>query len=106
MAKYLFKVSYSAEGAKGLLKEGGTSRRELVKKIVEGAGGSLEAFYFSFGDEDAYVLVDLPDHATVTALSLTVSGTGAAAVTTIVLLTPEELDAASKQSFDYRPPGG
>ena len=105
MPKYLLKVSYSTEGARGLLKEGGTSRRDLVTKLVEAAGGKVEAFYFAFGDEDAYALLDLPDHATVTALSLTVSGSGAAAITTIVLLTPEELDAASKQKIDYRPPG-
>jgi uncharacterized protein with GYD domain len=105
MPKYMFKTSYSSEGAAGLLKDGGTKRRDLAKSIVEAAGGTLEAFYFAFGDEDAYIIADLPDHATVSAISLHVSASGAVAATTIVLVTPEEIDAASKMKVDYRPPG-
>ena len=54
----LVKASYSAEGAKGVQSAGGTSRRDAVAKMAEGLGGSLESFYFAFGDTDAFV----PDH--------------------------------------------
>ncbi len=105
MAKYLLKASYSPEGAKGILKEGGTARASFVESLVESVGGKLEGFYFAFGDTDAYVIADLPDASTAAALSLSVSGSGAVSTTTVVLLTPEELDQAASKTVDYRPPG-
>ena len=105
MAKFLVKASYSAEGAKGVQGAGGTSRRDAVAKMAEGLGGSLESFYFGFGDTDAYVVIDLPDNRSAAAASITVNATGAAAAEVVVLLTPEDVDAAAKLSVDYRPPG-
>jgi len=105
MAKYLVKASYTAEGASGVQSAGGTSRREAVAKMAEGLGGSLESFYFAFGATDAYVVLDLPDNRSAAAASMAVSATGAAASEVVVLLTPDEIDAAAKLSVDYRPPG-
>src|SRR5437773_2446877 len=105
MAKYLIKASYSAEGARGLLQEGGSKRRAAAEQALQSAGGKVEAFYFAFGDTDAYVLVDAPDHAAVSAASLAISATGAVHTQTVVLLTPEEIDAAAKKSVTYRAPG-
>lgn len=106
MAKYLFQACYTQKGLEGLLKEGGSSRREAVAKTVKGLGGTLEAFYYAFGDTDVFAIVDLPDHATTAAFSLIVSGAGTAQVQTTVLMTPEEVDQAVKKGVDYRPPGG
>ena len=106
MAKYLFQASYTGEGLKGLLQEGGTSRREAVKKAVEGLGGTLEAFYYAFGYTDVYAIVDLPDNVSTTAFALIVNVSGTAKVNTTVLITPEEVDQAVKKSVEYRPPGG
>ena len=105
MAKYLLEASYTAEGAKGLLKEGGSSRRKQVEEMIKKAGGKLEAFYYAFGSPDVFVIADLPDAATAAALSLTVNQSGAVALRTHVLMTPEEMDQASKKSVAYRPPG-
>ena len=105
MAHYLWKVSYTAEGVRGVLKEGGSSRKAMVEKLVAGLDGSLEAFYFAFGANDVYAIVDVPDNQTAAAVALTVSAAGAASVETVVLLTPEEIDAATKKSVDYRAPG-
>lgn len=105
MPKFLFEVSYTAEGAKGLQSAGGTSRREVVEKVAESVGGKLESFYFALGDRDAYVICDIPDTESVTAVALTVNASGAVKVKTVVLLTAEEVDAAAKRSVDYRPPG-
>jgi uncharacterized protein with GYD domain len=105
MAKYLVKASYTAEGAKGIQSAGGTSRRDVVAKMAEGLGGSLESFYFGFGNTDAYVVLDLPDNRSAAAASIAVSATGGAASEVVVLLTPEEIDEASKLSVSYRPPG-
>jgi uncharacterized protein with GYD domain len=105
MPKFLVKASYSPDGAKGLLKEGGTKRRDAVKMVIEGLGGRLEAMYFAFGDADAYVVVDLPDAASATALSLTVGSTGAVHCTTTPLITAEEVDQAARKKVGYRAPG-
>jgi uncharacterized protein with GYD domain len=105
MAKFMVKASYTAEGARGLLKEGGTSRRTAVQKLVEGLGGKVEAFYFAFGDHDAYVIAELPDVSASLALSLAVNTSGVVHISTIPLLTPEEMDAACKKSVAYRAPG-
>jgi uncharacterized protein with GYD domain len=105
MPKFMIKASYTAEGAKGLLKEGGTGRRAAVQKLVEGAGGKVEAFYYAYGDDDAYVIVDVPDATSGLAISLAVNASGAVRLSTIPLITPEEIDAACKKSISYRAPG-
>jgi uncharacterized protein with GYD domain len=105
MPKYMVQASYTKDGVKGLLKEGGTSRRRVVEDLLKGLGGSLEAFYYAFGKDDVYGIADLPDHATAAAFSLAVGASGAVNIKTIVLITPEEIDEASKKSVGYRPPG-
>ncbi len=105
MAKYLIKASYTLQGTKGLVKEGGSSRRAAVKQLVEGLGGRLEAFYFAFGDTDVVSIVDLPDASSAAAHSLAVNAAGGVEVSTTLLLTPEEMDAACKKSVGYRAPG-
>jgi uncharacterized protein with GYD domain len=105
MPKYLTVVSYTAEGAKGLLKEGGSARRAAVEKLMKSLGGRLEAFYFAFGENDAYIITEQPDQVTTAAVSLTVSATGTIRGKTIVLLTPEEIDLAAKKTVKFRPPG-
>ncbi|MBA2264742.1 MAG: GYD domain-containing protein [Chloroflexi bacterium] len=105
MSKYLIIGSYTADGAKGVLKEGGTARRKAAEQVIRSVGGTVDAFYLAFGSDDFYVLVDAPDHAAIAAASLTVGASGAARTRTIVLITPEEADAATKLSPEYRPPG-
>jgi len=105
MAKYLLQVCYTAEGAKGLIKDGGSARRAAAQKAAESLGGRLESFYFAFGDTDAYVLADMPDHASVAAITLALAASGATTSRTTVLLTPEEMDQATRKSPAYRAPG-
>ncbi len=105
MAKYLIEVSYTLDGVKGLLKEGGSGRRAAVQRLIEGAGGSVELMYFVFGQSDVVIICDLPDNATVAGVSLGVTATGAATPSVRVLLTPEEIDAAAGKTLDYRAPG-
>jgi uncharacterized protein with GYD domain len=105
MAKFMIKASYAAEGAKGLLKGGGTARRTAVEQATAGVGGKVESFYFAFGEDDAYVVVDVPDPVSAIALSLAVNSTGAVRIATIPLITPDEIDAASRKAITYRAPG-
>lgn len=105
MPKFLIKASYNAEGARGLLKEGGSARRDAVRKMLEGIGGKLEAFYYAHGEDDAFVLVDVPSAQAGLALSLAVNASGAVRISTVPLLTCEDMDAAAKQAVSYRAPG-
>ncbi len=106
MAKYMLRVSYTAAGAKGLIKDGGSTRRSVAQMAAESVGGRVESFYFAFGDTDAFVIADLPDAASAAAIALTVSASGAAGVQTTVLMTPEEVDGAVRKSPLYSAPGG
>jgi uncharacterized protein with GYD domain len=105
MAKFLWKASYTTEGAKGVLKEGGTGRRAAAQNVVEQLGGTVESYHFALGETDAYIIAELPDAVAATAVSLAVNASGAVTVQTVELLTPEQVDEASKRSVDYRPPG-
>ena len=105
MAKYMFAANYTAEGVKGLVRDGGTGRKAAVEKALVGLGGRLEAMYFAFGDTDAYVIADLPDNASAAAVALAVAKSGMAATKTIVLMTAEETDAATKKAVAYKAPG-
>jgi uncharacterized protein with GYD domain len=105
MPKYLFVGSYTAEGARGVLKEGGTARRAATEQLVTSLGGTVEAYYFGFGSDDFYLIADLPGNAAAAAGALSSGASGAINTRTIVLLTPEEVDAATKLSPSYRPPG-
>jgi uncharacterized protein with GYD domain len=105
MPKYLYQASYTTEGTKGLVKEGGSKRRAAVEEITKALGGKLEAFYYAFGESDVVVIVDVPDHASAAAVSLAVNASGAVQLKTTVLMTPEEMDTATKKSVSYRAPG-
>ncbi len=105
MPKYLLQVNYTAEGSKGLIKDGGSARRKVAQAAAESVGGRVESFYFAFGDADAYVIAEVPDHASVAAISLTLAASGAATARTTVLLTPEDIDQATRKTPLYRPPG-
>jgi uncharacterized protein with GYD domain len=105
MPKYLFQVNYVGEGVKGLLKDGGSKRRAVTEKLFKSLGGSIEAYYYAFGDTDLYIIGEFPNHAAVTACALTVTGTGTITTKTTVLLTPEDIDAAGKLTPTYSAPG-
>lgn len=95
MAKYLWRGSYTVEGSKAILRDGGRNRVQAVEHTVAGLGGKVDAFYFSFGAADFYVVVELPDNATAASASLNMRASGATSFETVALLTPEELDLAA-----------
>jgi uncharacterized protein with GYD domain len=106
MSKYLIKASYSPEGMKGVMAKGGTARVAAIEKLVGGVGGTMESFYFAFGEDDVYIVVDAPSPEAMAAVAGTVTGTGVlSSYETVVLLTAEQVDAAADLSVDYTPPG-
>ena len=105
MPKFLVEASYTKEGVAGVLAKGGSSRRDAVAQMVSDLGGQLESFHFGFGEQDAYVIVDVPDNEAAAAVAMTVGAAGGAETRTIVLLTPEQVDEAARRSVNYRAPG-
>ncbi|GIF75881.1 GYD domain-containing protein [Asanoa siamensis] len=105
MAKYLFIAAYTAEGIRGLLADGGSGRVDAARTTCESVGGRLESMYYSFGEQDAYITCDLPDNTAAAAVSLAVAATGALDTRTVVLLTPDEIDEATRTAVSFRAPG-
>ena len=105
MPKFLYQANYTTTGIQGLLQEGGTSRRQVFEEMGREQGGALEAFYYAFGGADLYMIYDLPDAVTAAALSLSITARGAISISTVQLITPEEIDEATQKTVTYRPPG-
>ena len=106
MQKYLFRGTYTSDGMKGVIKEGGTGRKAAVQALAESVGGKLESMYFAFGSDDFFVVVDLPDAESAVAVAAATGSTGVVNLTTVVLLMPEQIDAGVKKAVSYRRPGG
>jgi len=105
MPKYMIVATYNADGMKGVLREGGRARRATIAEMAKNVGGSLEAFYFAFGRDDVYSILDLPDNVTAAAVAMHVTASGTTSCNVVVLLTPEEIDASAKTKMWFRPPG-
>jgi uncharacterized protein with GYD domain len=105
MPKFLIQASYTTAGFMGVLQEGGTARRQVVDRMVESLGGRVEQMYFAFGENDLYILADLPSNAASAALGLATSAAGGVRTKTVVLLTAEEIDEATRQTVEYQAPG-
>lgn len=105
MSKYLLQVSYTPEGAKGLLEDGGSGRKRAATDLMQSLEGKLEAFYFAYGETDVFCIIDVPDPSAVAAAALALSASGAMRCKTTVLITPEEMDKATKKPVRFTPPG-
>ncbi|TFB48719.1 GYD domain-containing protein [Cryobacterium tagatosivorans] len=105
MTKYLFEANYVGEGIKGLMREGGTKRRDALVEAVKSVGGSLESFYYAFGETDVLGIIEVPEPAAAAALSLLINSTGSVQVRLKPLMTPEDLDDAARKTPSYRAPG-
>jgi len=105
MPKYLIEASYTSQGIGGVADKGGSARRDAVEALIASTGGKLESFYFAFGDADVYAVAELPSDEAATGLALSINRSGSTKIKTVVLLTPEQVDAAAKMAPEYRPPG-
>ena len=107
MAKHLIKASYNAEGIKGLLKAGGSNRQDAATKAIENVGGTVENFYFVFGDDDANLVADLPSEIAAAAIGIKVNASGLVNISTTAILTPEQVGTACDKgtTLAYQAPG-
>jgi uncharacterized protein with GYD domain len=105
MPKYLLEATYTLDGVRGVVAKGGSARKAAAAAAAKSVGGRLESFYFAFGGTDVFAVADLPDNTAAAALALAVTAGGGVTVRTVVLLTPDEVDAAAEQNVKYTPPG-
>src|SRR5258706_4347929 len=105
MPKYLLEVNYTLDGIKGVVAKGGSARKAAASAAAKSVGGKVDSFYFAFGGTDVYVVADMPDNESAAAPALNVSAGGGATVRTVVLLTTDEVDAATSKDVKYKPPG-
>jgi uncharacterized protein with GYD domain len=105
MGHFLLKGSYSQAGIQGVLKDGGTGRRAAIDALVKSVGGTIEACYWALGEDDIFVIAELPDNESAAAVAATVGATGAISIRTTVLLSAADVDAAVAKHPSYRAPG-
>ena len=106
MTTYFMQGNYTAEGIKGLIKEGGTARNEAVTKLVSSLGGALRSLHFAATSPTWFVVMDLPERGSAAAITATIIGSGAVTVDQCIeILTPTQMDEAMKKMPTYRPPG-
>jgi len=103
--KFLLHAKFNAKGVSGLLKSGGTARRQVANKMIHDLGGKLESLNFTLNADEAYAIFELPDDLSAAAISLNVEATGMAGINLIQLFTPSDIDTAAGILVDYRPPG-
>ena len=98
MSKFLIEASLTTQGVKGVQAEGGSARREAVKKALESVSGQLEAFYFCFGEYDGVVIYEVPDDTTTTAIAMAATSAGhlKASHTTKLFTVEETMEAMRK----------
>ena len=108
MPLYLVQVAYTPE-AWAVQLYNPLDRREAVSSVLERLGGYIESAYYAFGDYDAILIIEMPDHVSAAAFSLAVSAGGAVkAIKTTPLLTIEDGIVAMQRAAGagYHPPGG
>lgn len=107
MPFYLTRFNYTPETWAKLIKNP-EDRREAAKQYIESVGGTLQGFWYAFGDYDAYTLWEAPNNVSMAATTLAIAAGGALnPIQTTVLLTVEDtIEALKKAStIKYRRPG-
>ena len=105
MPKYMYQAKYTTEGMRGVIKESPSGRRKAIGMAIEALGGKVESLYYSFGNDDVVVIIDLPDNITAAGLAMNVMASGMVRGRLTTLLTVEEADQALGVEPHYRPPG-
>ncbi len=109
MPKYVYFFSFTPETWARMISSP-SDRVAAVRKAAEAMGGSLETYYFMFGEHDGLVICELPDSATAAAMALAVTSTGRLKhLETHELIAPDDiggiLEKARSAGSQYTPPG-
>lgn len=107
MPFYLMRFSYTPDAWARLIRKP-EDRREVARAVVENLGGRFHGFWYAFGEDDAFVLIEAPDNVSAAAFSVGISAGGSlrSAETTVLLTVEETIEMLEKaQGLPYRPPG-
>ena len=77
MPLFMYQGTYSPESWAAQLKDPHNRAETVGRALCEAAGGKLVGAWYSFGEHDLLLIADLPDNASMTALSLAVTAGGA-----------------------------
>jgi uncharacterized protein with GYD domain len=107
MVKYLVLFGFTGETIKRFVAKP-SDRAAVVRRLAESVGGSLECYYWMFGQYDGMGIFVLPDSHTMAAVSLAATSSGAfTRFETHELIEASELTAIAEraQRVAYQPPG-
>jgi uncharacterized protein with GYD domain len=95
---YLQQIAYSIEGWKALVKKP-QNRIEAVRPAIEKLGGKIDSAWFTFGDYDIVLIVQMPGNVDAGAIAIAFAAGGACkAVKTTPLLTVDEAVEAMRKA--------
>lgn len=108
MSHFMARWKFTDVSARALV-EKPNDRTGAAKALIEGFGGKLHSYYFTFGEYDGIAISEFPDTTSAAACSMAAAATGAfVSFETTTLMTAKEAEAAMKQAHDtktgYQPP--
>ena len=108
MPTYAVFFTLRPEAVKALMDQP-SDRAAVVRALAESAGGSMECYYLMLGSTfDGFTIVEVPDSASMTAVSLAVTSSGAFShLETHELVDSGGLEGILAKASDltYTPPG-
>lgn len=107
VAKYLVLFGLTGETIKRFVAKP-SDRAAVVRELAESVGGSLESYYWMFGQYDGAGVFVLPDSHTMAAVSLAATSSGAfTRFESHELIESSDLTAIAERArgIAYQPPG-
>ena len=107
MAKYLALFGFTSEAIKQFVANP-SDRAVVVRRLVESVGGSLECYYWMFGQYDGMAIVEMPDSQAHAAATMALISSGAFThFETHELIEADDLTAIAERAREiaYQPPG-
>lgn len=105
MPQYQIQIRYNARSTQGLVGNP-QDRRPQAAAIMEKLGGRLRDFWFTFGEWDALLLVELPDdtHALAVAMADVAGEVGETRLTRLYDMDDARAAMRIARDIDYRAP--
>jgi uncharacterized protein with GYD domain len=94
MSRHLVRCDLDGDYFEQVLKSGFQAGEDDVRSVVESAGGKLQSAFWAHGDDDLYLVVDLPDDTTLNALLLGTLRSAHFTTSTTTIFTSGEMDEA------------
>ena len=94
MPRHLVRCDLDGDYFNDTLESGFQSRESEMRAVVESVGGTLSSLFWAHGDDDLYLVIDLPDDTTLNALLLGTLQSAHFTTATTAIFTSSEMDEA------------